>query len=198
VTILRYIGVLSVIACLAGMAGCRHYCCWGKRMSEKHCPTDVRKAHVWCFGEDAIFRWPCGPNSEFYGHKPTCWREWPAEAPVWRDLYCGPVGPEAGPYEQYDEKVLMGPTPIPAYPLPPAFGEAPDDPAAAPPQPPSEPLPPLDVSSSSRVLPEAEPAIYLGTTLTLRPYEVPLGATIEDETSVALQYYLSSDPPPKE
>ena len=33
---------------------------------------------------------PCGPDRQFYGHKPTCWREWDAPAEVWRDTYCPP------------------------------------------------------------------------------------------------------------
>lgn len=42
------------------------------------CPTDIRKTHFWCFGEDAIFHGPCGPKEEFYGAEPTVWREWPS------------------------------------------------------------------------------------------------------------------------
>ena len=59
-----------------------------KRDSELNCPTDIRRTVPWCAGEDAIFRCPCGPADEFYGHKPTCWRTWPAPAAVWRDSYC--------------------------------------------------------------------------------------------------------------
>lgn len=82
--------VLSLLICLTTLSGCR-VCCWGKRASEKRCPTDIRKTHFWCFGEDALFDYPCGPSGGFHGHKPTCWREWPAPGTEWRDIYCGPV-----------------------------------------------------------------------------------------------------------
>jgi hypothetical protein len=76
---MRQFGVLSLIVCLAAATGC-NVCCWGKRASELGSPTDIRKSHFWCLGEDAVFEQPCGPNKEGYGLKPTCWREWPADA----------------------------------------------------------------------------------------------------------------------
>jgi hypothetical protein len=87
---MRLFGIVCLAMALAVFGGCR-YCCWGKRASEKRCPTDIRKSHFWCFGEDALFRYPCGPKSEFHGHEPTCWSEWPASATVWRDAHCGPT-----------------------------------------------------------------------------------------------------------
>jgi hypothetical protein len=95
---MRHLVTISLVLCLSAAGGCR-YCCWGKRASEKSCPTDVRQTHFWCFGEDAIFHHPCGPDAEFYGHRPTCWREWPMSGADWRDTYCPrPCGPVA-PYD---------------------------------------------------------------------------------------------------
>jgi hypothetical protein len=64
-----------------------------KRQSELDCPTDVRQSIHWLAGEDAVFCCPCGPSADFYGHKPTCWQEWPVPSTTWRDAYCcpGPV-----------------------------------------------------------------------------------------------------------
>jgi hypothetical protein len=86
---MRLIGFVNVILSAALASGCHISCC-SKRVSEKKCPTDIRKTHCWCFGEDALFRYPCGPNQVFYGHKATCWREWPTSASQWRDMHCGP------------------------------------------------------------------------------------------------------------
>ncbi|HEY3395252.1 MAG TPA: hypothetical protein VGK58_21300 [Lacipirellulaceae bacterium] len=47
-----------------------------------------------------MFRYPCGPNRVFYGHKATCWREWPTSGSHWRDVHCGPpMSPEVMPHE---------------------------------------------------------------------------------------------------
>lgn len=54
-----------------------------KRDNELCCPTDVRKTHYWCFGEDAIIHGPCGPKPELYGYEPTCWREFPSVPPCY-------------------------------------------------------------------------------------------------------------------
>jgi len=72
------------------LAGCSQFGCLTKKESECNCPTDIRQMVPWCAGEDAIFQCPCGPDREFYGHKPTCWGAWPAPAAQWRDAYCGP------------------------------------------------------------------------------------------------------------
>ena len=69
--------------------GCQHGIL-GKRNSELCCPTDIRKTHFGYFGEDAIFCRPCGPDHDYYGHKPTCWHEWPSSGADWRDGTCGP------------------------------------------------------------------------------------------------------------
>jgi hypothetical protein len=92
---MRVAGFLSLILFIAAASGC-NLCCCGKRASELECPTDIRQTHCWCFGEDAIFHCPCGPDSEFYGYQPTCWRSWPAPGAVWRDMHCPPP-PNRGP-----------------------------------------------------------------------------------------------------
>ena len=102
---IRRLSILSLAICLAGISGCTLFCnspacsgeqpdgcnvcCFGKRLSELRSPTDIRKTHFWCFGEDAIFHYPCGPKPEFYGAEPTCWREWPTSGAEWRDGSCG-------------------------------------------------------------------------------------------------------------
>lgn len=88
--IMRHLGILSLIACLAASSGC-HLCCWGKRNAELTGPTDIRKSQLWCLGEDALFHQPMGPSSENYGLKKTCWREWPADGPPCADGSCGPM-----------------------------------------------------------------------------------------------------------
>jgi hypothetical protein len=87
---MRHLLIINGILSLTLFSGC-HICCWGKRASENECPTDIRKTHYWCLGEDAVFHYPCGPDPEFYGHQPTCWREWPTSAAEWRDLHCQPA-----------------------------------------------------------------------------------------------------------
>ena len=87
--IMRHLLLINVLVCLAALSGCR--CgCLEKRGTELAFPTDVRKSQFWCFGEDALFHYPSSPKGEFYGHRPTCWREWPADGAEWRDLHCGP------------------------------------------------------------------------------------------------------------
>jgi hypothetical protein len=76
------IGQLLVFGYLTLAAGC---CCHGvftKRENEVCCPTDIRKTHYWCFGEDAKIHGPCGPKEELYGYEPTSWREFPDVAAV--------------------------------------------------------------------------------------------------------------------
>ena len=59
---------------LAGISGC---CCQAVPLpGECDCPTDARRLYLTC-GEEAVRRCPCGPSHEYYGLKPTCWREWP-------------------------------------------------------------------------------------------------------------------------
>lgn len=83
---MRQLLLIIVIACPFTLGGCRLGCI-GKRQNEMCCPTDIRKTHCWCFGEDAIFHGPCGPTEEYYGMRPTTWREWPTSGAEWRDLY---------------------------------------------------------------------------------------------------------------
>jgi hypothetical protein len=116
----RHIGLLILALSVAAVTGCHAGCC-SKRASEKKCPTDIRKTHCWCFGEDALFRYPCGPNRVFYGHKATCWREWPASGSQWRDMHCPPpVVPGMMPHgaEVVPEMPMTAPAP--------AEGEIPD------------------------------------------------------------------------
>ncbi len=82
------ISVTVVALSLAVCCGC-HSGPWGKREQELSCPTDVRKSLHWCWGEDAIFDCPCGPDEAYHGYKPTCWHDWQAPATVWRDERCG-------------------------------------------------------------------------------------------------------------
>src|SRR5689334_16799112 len=76
---IRRYQLFLVVACLALSSGC--LCCGicTKRANEECCPTDIRKTHYWCFGEDAIIHGPCGPKEELYGYEPTLWREWPPD-----------------------------------------------------------------------------------------------------------------------
>lgn len=102
---------LALAMCSALLANGCHHGLLQKRQSEMNCPTDIRKTIPWCAGEDAIFRCPCGPSSNFYGHKPTCWGYWPAPGAEWRDSYCG------CPVQYATEEELSVPTPV-AEPLP--------------------------------------------------------------------------------
>lgn len=79
-----------LLALIVPATGCQSYGIFAKREAELHCPTDIRKTIPWCAGEDAIFHCPCGPDQDFYGHKPTRWDIWPASGAEWRDVYCGP------------------------------------------------------------------------------------------------------------
>jgi hypothetical protein len=67
--------LLLALLSLAGVSGC--FCQAVPLPGECHCPTDARRLYCTC-GEEAVRRCPCGPDHEFYGLKPTCWREWPA------------------------------------------------------------------------------------------------------------------------
>jgi hypothetical protein len=68
-------GLLLALLSLAGVSGC--FCQAVPLPGECQCPTDARRLYCTC-GEEAVRRCPCGPDREFYGLKPTCWREWPA------------------------------------------------------------------------------------------------------------------------
>src|SRR6476660_6339624 len=65
--------VLALIS-LAAVSGC---CCQAVPLpGENQCPTDARRLYLSC-GEEAVRRCPCGPDHNYYGLKPTCWRKWP-------------------------------------------------------------------------------------------------------------------------
>jgi hypothetical protein len=66
--------LLLALLSLAEASGC--FCQAVPLPGECHCPTDARRLYCTC-GEEAVRRCPCGPDSQFYGLKPTCWREWP-------------------------------------------------------------------------------------------------------------------------
>lgn len=106
---MRQLGTLSLIVCLAAASGC-NICCWGKRASELGSPTDIRKSHFWCLGEDAVFEQPCGPSREDYGLKPTCWREWPAGGARCLDGSCGPAMPAEAHFQGPQPTRLWEPT----------------------------------------------------------------------------------------
>ena len=106
--------ILVVLLAIA-LNGCQHGPL-GKRNSELCCPTDIRKTHVWGYGEDAIFCRPCGPDHAYYGHQPTCWRDWPSSGADWRDSRCAPFitydssidGAVADPGMEFDELSIDG------------------------------------------------------------------------------------------
>ena len=100
----RYSFVLLMGGALL-LNGC-HFGYYPKRQSELNCPTDIRQTVPWCAGEDAVFRCPCGPSPQFYGHKPTCWGTWPASGAQWRDSYCG------CPLEYATDEELTAPIPV--------------------------------------------------------------------------------------
>jgi hypothetical protein len=104
------IGTFLVAASLLASTGCLCQGICTKRQNELCCPTDVRKTHFWCFGEDSIMHCPCGPKEELYGYEPTQWREFPecssypgcavgCGAPV-QPLLEGPLGVPQGAVEE--------------------------------------------------------------------------------------------------
>jgi hypothetical protein len=114
------------VVLLTVVSGCHSFGPLVKRDSELNCPTDVRRTVPWCWGEDAVFHCPCGPDGPYYGHRPTCWRTWPTPATVWRDSYCpcpqpaGVCGPCAieGQGVVVDEQVIVLPQPEEMAPRP--------------------------------------------------------------------------------
>jgi hypothetical protein len=94
---------------IAAVSGCHSHGAMVKREAESSCPTDIRQMVPWCAGEDAIFHCPCGLSGEFHGHKPTCWRTWPAPATVWRDSYCGGVLTEMPVVADEPEMMVLPP-----------------------------------------------------------------------------------------
>jgi hypothetical protein len=113
---------LIILAALGiASSGCCSFGVCAKRESEANCPTDIRKTVPWCAGEDAVFHCPCGPEGNFYGHRPTCWRDWPTSASAWRDMSCGPTivsdvatSAESNPFRGSQEIPTPAPEPAPA------------------------------------------------------------------------------------
>jgi hypothetical protein len=79
----RNVVALLLTVLVAAPCGCCVSGICTKRDNELCCPTDIRKTHFWCFGEDAIIHGPCGPKPELYGYEPTCWREFPIVPPCY-------------------------------------------------------------------------------------------------------------------
>ena len=107
---------LVIIALAAMMCNGCYFGPYMKRTSELNCPTDIRRTIPLSIGEDAVFRCPCRPACDFYGHKPTCWSDWPTPGTVWRDACCGPM--HSG-LRNDGEYVLSAPetvTPVEAHP----------------------------------------------------------------------------------
>jgi hypothetical protein len=171
---MRHIGIISLATCLAVTTGC-HYCFFSKCASEQRCPTDIRQTHCWCFGEDALFHYPCGPKKEFYGHEETSWREWPADGSTWGSVPCGaPVCPEL-PFS--DELIYAADDPgVESIPGPQPFGPGfshrsatnprQETPVAPIVSPPNEPAPPRESppGHSSQRRQAFEPRVEMGST----------------------------------
>jgi hypothetical protein len=80
-------GLICLIACAVVLSGC-HWIYPTKRKC--NFPTDICKGILCCTGEEAVFCCPCDPAQSFYGHKPTCWSDWPTSGAAWRDIHCQP------------------------------------------------------------------------------------------------------------
>jgi hypothetical protein len=168
--------LLAAVTC-----GCTSFGPMVKRESELNCPTDIRRTVPWCAGEDAVFHCPCGPDGAFHGHRPTCWRSWPAPATVWRDTYCkGTLCSDDPSYVVEDPQVIMlpqpgetihsvEPTPVPSMLPIPAEGSS--APGVIETQPPMLETPAIEVPA------EPAAAIQRGTTVPARPavLENPVG-----------------------
>ena len=145
---------LIIVLALAGFtAGCS--CGWYRR-AEQTCPTDARQIYPACAGEEAVRRCPCGPDTMFYGHKPTCWDNWPAGWDQYQMDHCGPscqpgiVGYGAHPLDATPIQQRQEPVEAPT---PPAEGtpstSPPGDATQALPEPTSKITNPLDHFSMS-------------------------------------------------
>lgn len=175
--------LLILVALVAG--GCRHYGLLVKREAEKSCPTDIRRTVPWCAGEDAIFKCPCEPSTQFYGYRPTCWRTWPSSASAWRDMYCGNQHHEAVIMDLANQNPeLIGLPPMEVAPLPPepaveeSKEEAPPAPQA------SDPLPQPQSSRKPIVEPKQSPRTELEPSIELEPARRIHTVPEANETSV--------------
>ncbi len=119
------------------------------RQAEECCPTDIRKMQH-SVGEDAIRQSPCGPDCGYYGHKPTCWREWPASWPLYKQHVCAAAPETCHPMVAEDRGGDSEPTL--ATPRDDATLEVTPTPA-----PDSAPLPPLPPGLPQNPLPLDEP-----------------------------------------
>lgn len=160
---------------LAAVAGC---CCQAVPLPDEYCcPTDARRMYF-AYGEEAVRRCPLGPDREFFGLKPTCWREWPegwqcngcvgmpyqdhtlcgdavAEAPV---TQCSPVtAPARDPASASNlSRPDSGASELP---LPPRAAEfAPTRSAPASPSPPDLTMPPALEKATRQTQPTAPPS----------------------------------------
>ena len=113
---MRRTGLLLIAGCLAVSSGCLCKGICTKRDNELCCPTDVRKTHFWCFGEDAIIHGPCGPKEELYGYEPTCWRAWPAMDMPGCDGGPYMALPNPPPAEEKLPEILPSQNPVPDMP----------------------------------------------------------------------------------
>lgn len=189
------VGVLLLAACSGCSSGP-----WGKRAQELSCPTDVRKAHCWCWGEDAVFYCPCGPDEAYHGYKPTCWHDWQAPANVWRDERCAG---QCTPSQPVGMQIISERTISPAM-APPAKAPIPEGPSlnGRPATPPRnaeelEPLPSFDEAEpSEQVLPDLSwrmsPLVNSG------PRNIPLiGSTTYEHKKVVYETQAEVEEQPK-
>ena len=117
------------------VAGVSTGCCTWYRQAEQTCPTDARRIYPACAGEEAVRQCPCGPDTMFYGHKPTCWGDWPQGWKQYQEDLCGPsclscdpsmsvqpvpaAAPRMAPSEPVEvPKSSPGPKPAPSLPTP--------------------------------------------------------------------------------
>jgi hypothetical protein len=162
--------VLALLS-LAVVAGC---CCQAVPLpGENECPTDARRLYLTC-GEEAVRKCPCGPDGEFYGLKPTTWREWPEGwryaqygAPPYGDHACAAPtceepaygtpaasGEITNPFRSKDWANRHAPHPVPAdqtVPQPATPKTAPAQPAPKQQPPANEPL---EITPNKLMLPE--------------------------------------------
>ena len=183
---MQRIGIITLAIGLVITSGC-NLCLCGKRAGEQHCPTDVRKGHFWCFGEDAVFHGPCGPDEEFYGHEPTCWREWPASGSDWRDAHCGPPVVASIPYE---EELLHIPSSVMPDAPPPTMQQniiEDSEPTGTPPQE-ILTLPPMSSAEKKQMLPASYPTTaWPDTTAQFDIDGSESSPALEAETDAAIQ-----------
>jgi len=151
--------LVAILMLLAGVSGC---CCQAIPLpAEKDCPTDARRLYLTC-GEEAVRRCPCGPDREYYGHKPTSWRAWPdgwrCRQEPWGDTIGG---------DPCSESCDVGPDgEAPCFAVPLEMGQAAPNPFAddvttadsPPANSPVEPLPAVELLPTEIDLPDSDSA----------------------------------------